>query len=91
MLDRLPEADAGVDPGLGHPGGGCLLHPCHEVVADLGDDVVVARLGLHRAGLALHVHRHPADAGGGRDRVDEADTSLIKVAPASMAASVDEP
>ena len=38
-----------------------------EVVADLGHHVAVARLSLHRARFALHVHRDDRSAVAGRD------------------------
>ena len=69
VLDRLPEADARVeaDPLLRDPGvdreGKALL----EERRDLGCDVVVARVGLHRARLALHVHQAQVGAGLGDD------------------------
>jgi len=74
----LAEADAGVDPDLGHAGGhGAAGTLDHETV-DLGHHVPVVGVGLHGPGLALHVHGHPAGPGGrrhlpqrGRDVVDE--------------------
>ena len=36
--------------------------------ADLGDDVVVAGVVLHRARLAPHVHEHQPGTGLGHDR-----------------------
>ena len=63
-----------------------------EEVADLDDDVVVARVVLHGAGLALHVHhdvarrRRPPPRRTCRGRRPAA-TSLTMVAPASSAAA----
>ena len=93
--DRLAEPDAGI--GAQRVGGDAGVardrEPLDEEVADLGDDVVVAGLVLHRARLTLHVHRdvarHRASAttssmsGSARP----AETSLTTVAPASSAAA----
>ena len=94
-VDVLAEADARV----GHqrrrraiPAARAAVEPLDEEVADLADDVVVARIALHRARLALHVHRrrsrHPRrrrrrSISGSRR---PADTSFTMVAPASSAA-----
>ena len=62
-------------------------------VGDLGDDVVVAGIALHRAGLAEHVHGDVPSTGVGRDgrgcrdRARPAETSLTTVAPAASAAA----
>ena len=46
----------------------CRLRPRGQEIHDLGDHVIVARLCLHRTGLALHVHQHDvaAERGGHR-------------------------
>ena len=67
VLERLAEADPRVqlhallgDPGR-HGGGEPLL----EERLDVGDDVVVARVLLHRARLAEHVHQAAVEAAVG--------------------------
>ena len=59
VLDRLPEADAGVeaDELLADPRRDREREPLLEERLHLGDDVVVDRVGLHRARLAAHVHQ----------------------------------
>ena len=59
VLDRLAEADPGVelDALLGHALGDRERHPVLEERLHVGDDVVVARVVLHRARLAEHVHQ----------------------------------
>ena len=76
---RLAEADARVDPDLGHARRQRLPGPLEHEAVHLGHDVVVAGVVLHGAGLALHVHGHPARTGvgrhlpqRGRDVVDQA-------------------
>ena len=44
------------------PGGDRRLDPLGEEGADLGDDVVVARVVLHRPRVAEHVHEHDGAA-----------------------------
>ena len=70
VVHGLAEADA----RIGHERLGARCRPRRrprsrsaQERADLGDDVVVAGLVLHRAGLALHVHRDVARAGIGDD------------------------
>ena len=58
---RLAESDARVDENLG----AAVVagrHPLGQVVADLGDHVVVVRGALHRPRLAPHVHRDDRSA-----------------------------
>ncbi len=78
VLRRLAEADARIDPDLAHPGGAGPGRPLQHEAVHLGHHVAVAGVGLHGAGLALHVHGHPAGAGlrrhlpqRGRDVVDQ--------------------
>ena len=65
MLDRLAEADAGIeaDPLLRDPRRDREREPLLEEGRDLGGDIVVARLRLHRPRLALHVHETEIRAG----------------------------
>src|SRR5215212_6743354 len=69
VLDRLAEADAGVEPdaalvhALRYGEGEALL----EERPDVRDHVVVARVVLHRARLAEHVHEAAVDARAGHD------------------------
>ena len=58
----LAEADAGVDPHLGHAGLDRGTGPVGEEGPDVVDDVVVAGLALHGPGIARHVHGDPPDA-----------------------------
>ena len=91
VLDRLAEADPGVehDPLLGDAVADREAEPLLEERLDLGDDVVVARVALHRARVAEHVHqaaarrrpRRPRSAISGSPR--SAVTSLTIVAPAA--------
>ena len=69
LLDRLAEADARVeaDPLLGDAGRDRERQPLLEERRDLRDDVVVARVALHRPRLALHVHQAEVGAGVGDD------------------------
>ena len=69
VRDRLAEADAGVeaDPLLGDALRDREREPLLEERRDLGRDVVVARLRLHRPRLALHVHEAEVRAGVGDD------------------------
>ena len=53
----------------GHGGLGAL----GQEALDLGDDVVVARIVLHRARLAEHVHQAQVGAGVGHDLGHRAD------------------
>ena len=66
---RLAEADARVeaDPLLGDALRDRERQPLLEERRDLGRDVVVARLRLHRPRLALHVHEAEVRAGAGDD------------------------
>jgi hypothetical protein len=59
VLDRLAEADAGVEPDalLRDPLAGREREPLLEECLHLVDDVVVARVELHRARVAQHVHQ----------------------------------
>ena len=72
MLDGLAEADAGVDADrlFADPLRNGERQPLVEKPDDVGDDVVVARVGLHRPRLALHVHQADVDAGL-RDRAHQ--------------------
>ena len=69
----LAEADAGIepDPLARHPRGHGRFGPGRQFGADLGDDVVVAGIGLHGLRLAAHMHEHDlaAQFGGGRQTV----------------------
>src|SRR5439155_11140936 len=58
LLDRLAEADPGIeaDPILGDARVYGDPEPLLEERRDFGGDVVVARIELHRPGLAAHVH-----------------------------------
>ena len=69
MGDRLAEADARVeaDELLGHALGNRELEPLGQEPLDVRDDVVVDRIVLHRARLALHVHETEVTAGIGDD------------------------
>ena len=94
VLDGLAEADPGVepDPLLGDPGRERELDPLGEERPDVVDDVVVARVLLHRPRVALHVHQHDLAAALGAQRrqlgvARSAVTSLTIAAPASSAAS----
>ena len=59
VLQGLAEADAGVEqhPLLGHAGIDRRREPRGQVVAHLPHHVAVARVALHRAGVAAHVHQ----------------------------------
>ena len=63
VLSRLAEADPGVeqDPLLGHPMRDRERHPLLEERLDLGYDIVVARILLHRPRLTEHVHQAAVD------------------------------
>ena len=64
VLDRLAEADAGIEADRaprGIPGRHGEREPLLEKRLDLGHDVVVDRIRLHRPRLATHVHQ--ADVG----------------------------
>ena len=69
VLVRLPEADSRVeaDELLADPLGDRERQPLLEEGLDLRDDVVVARVGLHRPRLALHVHQAAVRARLGDD------------------------
>ncbi len=69
MRRGLAEAEAQVDQQilLGDAGHFGSKQALHEETMDLGHHVVVMRVGLHVAGLALHVHQHHRHPGiGGR-------------------------
>ena len=75
---RLAESDPGIDPDLAQPRTPRLCRPLQQEGTHLCHDVGVARVVLHGARLALHVHRDPTrPAGasdlpeGGRDVVDQ--------------------
>jgi hypothetical protein len=71
VVDRLAEPDSGVDAeGFGRYTGALRGgHRGPQLVADLREEVVVARVGLHRAGGALHVHdREPGSVLGAEPR-----------------------
>ena len=70
VLERLAEADARVeaDALLAHAGVDRGREPLLEEARDVVDDVVVARVVLHRPRLAEHVHQAEPDAGVGDDR-----------------------
>ena len=57
--DRLAEADSRIeaDSLLGDSRVDCEFEPLLQKRRDVGRDVVVARLELHRSRLALHVHQ----------------------------------
>ena len=59
VLDRLPEADARIEADrlFTDPLGDRKGEPFVENPDDLGDNVLVMRVGLHRPRLALHVHQ----------------------------------
>ena len=63
----LAEAEAGVDLDAGRvdPGAQRVLDALGQEGPDLVDDVAVAGVALHRAGLAEHVHEADVAAGGG--------------------------
>jgi hypothetical protein len=69
VVDLLAEADPGVQPDalLGDPASDGMLEPLGEERLDVVDDVAVARIALHRARLAEHVHEaHVAARAGDR-------------------------
>ena len=72
MFMRLAKPDSRVDAQALRidAGGETARDPLTQEFADFGNDVGVARILLHRRGLALHVHQ--ADSGararGGRER-----------------------
>ena len=72
MGDRLAEADPGIeaDPVLADAGLDREREPLLEERGHLAGHVVVARIGLHRPRLALHVHEAEVRVGGG-GHVDE--------------------
>jgi hypothetical protein len=67
VRERLAEADPRVelDPLLGHAGADRRLHPLGQERLDLRHHVLVARVGLHRARLAEHVHQAAVEAAVG--------------------------
>ena len=69
VLDRLAEADAGVeaDALLGDAGATANESRSSRKADHLGDDVLVAGVVLHRARLAAHVHEAEVGAGVGDD------------------------
>ena len=77
VLDRLAEADARIeaDALFGDPRRDGEREPLFEERPDVGDDVAVARVVLHRPRLAEHVHQ--ADVGA---RLGD-DLRQLRVAP----------
>ena len=72
LIHRLPEPDARVeaDPLLRDPGVDGEPQPLLEEGCDLGGDVLIARIDLHRARIAGHVHQAEVCLGLG-DGADE--------------------
>ena len=70
VLERLAEADAGVEQDLclAHAGGKRRRHALLEEDDDLADHVVVAGIDLHRPRLAEHVHETHRTAALGYER-----------------------
>ena len=70
VRERLAEADARVerDALARNAGRHGRLGALGQEALDLGDDVVVARIVLHRARLAEHVHQAQVGARAGDDR-----------------------
>jgi len=64
VLRRLAEPDSGIDAQRvrSDARGTCRFESFDEKIADIVDDVVVARIVLHRARFALHVHRDETGA-----------------------------
>ena len=87
VVDGLAEADARIDPHLVHPGPGGPGGPLEQQGGDLGHHVVVAGVVLHGGRGPLPVHGHPAHRGRAATGHREAETSLIREAPAPTAAS----
>ena len=78
MAGRFTEADPGIQPQLADTGGCGQPGPLHQMIPDLGDDIVVAGVLLHDRRIGGHVHGHPSGAGfggngpqGGRHVVDD--------------------
>src|SRR5215211_1300872 len=69
VLDRLAEADAGVeaDAVFGDPRLDCKAQSLLEERLHVVDDVVVARVQLHGPRLAEHVHQADVESGSGDD------------------------
>ena len=68
VLERLAEADPGVEldrAPRARPARDRGVHPLLQERLDVGDDVVVARVVLHRARLAEHVHQAAVEAAVG--------------------------
>ena len=70
VVDGLAEADAGIEPdSLARDAvRDRMLEALGEKRADVGDDVAVARIALHRARLAEHVHEADVAAALGDER-----------------------
>ena len=77
LIRRLAEPDPGIqaDRVLGDPRVDGVGETFLEEGDDVGDDVLVARLDLHRARLALHVHQTDV-----RSRVAD-DRCKLRIAP----------
>ncbi len=69
MFQRLAETETRVDcnPGQGNARGFGGSDPLGEKLGDLDDDISVARIVLHAARFALHVHQAYARLAGGGD------------------------